>query len=73
MEYLLNLDIRRSAGHFKTARHRFERKMDLGLLEPSDEPEGGAGYALCVHKANVVLKVDWGRRRNRANRFDLAR
>src|SRR4029077_7208345 len=62
MEYLVNLDIRRSAGHFESACHGFEGKMDLCLLKPCDDPEG-AGCALCVHEVNVVLRIDWERRR----------
>ena len=63
MEYLVNLDIRRSARHLESAGHRFEGKMDLCLLEPCYEPKGGAGCALCVHEVNVVLRIDWERRR----------
>ena len=37
--------------------------MDLCLFKPCYEPEGGAGCALCVHRVNVVLRIDWERRR----------
>ena len=72
MEYLVDLDIRRSAGHLKAASHGFERKMDLGLLEPGYEPEGGAGCALCGHHVNLVLGIDWRGVANRPYRFELA-
>jgi hypothetical protein len=41
MEDLVNFDIDRGAGCLKPARDCFEGKMDLRLLKPGHEAEGG--------------------------------